>query len=532
MDYKRLKDPIYGYINIDNNYMQNIVDTSSFQRLRRIIQTSYSPLYSSAVHNRFVHSLGVYYLGTIAYYALRQEILLKTKTKLDLDEIGNTFILACLLHDVGHAPFSHTGESFYKRNNTYEELHKDLMQAVESESFNNDVPLSEMDAAAPHEIMSAIIGIDEYSELIPDKEMFARCITGYKYSNTSSDESIKNCLISLLNSKVIDVDKLDYLIRDAFISGFDTVNIDYNRLLTSLTIIENCGQYELAYYKSAISVIENVVYAHDAERKWIQTHPVVLYENYLLQHIFSRLICEIDSQGKNLFSRESLSKTGQDFGNGIRISLLCDDDIIFLMKNLFPNELSDEYFERKSRRHPIWKSEAEYKAFFLQVTAGGELLTNFENAMKATAIYFSKNTDSWVINESLIKKIENELAALEKSNLDFESKAAQKNNKTGMLKVMRCLKDYADKLNKKCDFVILMATQFNSGFSKPDFSATKIVFHTKSGDKVANFGEIVSSLNAKEKARDSFFYLFYNREEDNDDIDKAELCRRMFLAFI
>lgn len=61
-DYKRVKDPIYGYIKIPVTYMANIVDTAVFQRLRRIIQTSYSPLYSSAVHNRFVHSMGVFYI--------------------------------------------------------------------------------------------------------------------------------------------------------------------------------------------------------------------------------------------------------------------------------------------------------------------------------------------------------------------------------------------------------------------------------------------------------------------------------------
>ncbi len=62
---KRFKDPIYGYIDIDENIISNIVDTAGFQRLRNVIQTSYSPLYSSAVHNRFVHSLGVYHLGCI-----------------------------------------------------------------------------------------------------------------------------------------------------------------------------------------------------------------------------------------------------------------------------------------------------------------------------------------------------------------------------------------------------------------------------------------------------------------------------------
>lgn len=59
---KRLKDPIYGYIDIDDDIIDYIIDTATFQRLRTIIQTSYAPLFASAVHNRFVHSLGVYHL--------------------------------------------------------------------------------------------------------------------------------------------------------------------------------------------------------------------------------------------------------------------------------------------------------------------------------------------------------------------------------------------------------------------------------------------------------------------------------------
>ena len=112
-EYKRVKDPIYGYIRIPVKYMENIVDTAVFQRLRRVIQTSYSPLYSSAVHNRFVHSMGVFYLGELAVSQLIKEVKEKIDLPIDLDIIGELFKLACLLHDVGHAPFSHTGENFY-----------------------------------------------------------------------------------------------------------------------------------------------------------------------------------------------------------------------------------------------------------------------------------------------------------------------------------------------------------------------------------------------------------------------------------
>ena len=66
MAMKQFKDPIYGYINIPKTIVKDIIDTAEFQRLRYIKQTSYLPVYSAALHNRFIHSLGVYHLGKMA----------------------------------------------------------------------------------------------------------------------------------------------------------------------------------------------------------------------------------------------------------------------------------------------------------------------------------------------------------------------------------------------------------------------------------------------------------------------------------
>ncbi len=535
-EYKRVKDPIYGYIKIPVTYMTNIVDTAVFQRLRRVIQTSYSPLYSSAVHNRFVHSMGVFYLGELTVNQLLKEIGRKVNSSINLKDIGELFKLACLLHDVGHAPFSHTGEGFYLgKEHDYSLLHSRLTEAIGNHHFSKDIPKDSSSAAAPHEIMSAIIGISEFPmffETIEQKEFFARCITGYKYSEETIENNIKNCFISMLNSKVIDVDKLDYLIRDAYITGFDTVSIDFERLLSSLTISKDNGRYKIAYYKNAISVIENVVYAHDAERKWIQTHPVVLYEAYILQHIIGYLSETIDDGERRLFSLESLSKKGQKFKNNLSVSLLCDDDIIFLMKNTFRSQLSEEFFERKMRRHPVWKSEAEYKAFVLDMASGGSLLEKFEQAMSVTAKYLIKSTDSWVIDDALITKLEKEKETLLATEMDAETKNVQSENKDMILKVVHSLKEYAEEKGISCNFVILMASQFNSGFGKPDFSATNIAFQTKEGEKIAAVGKIVSSIEAKERDRDNFFYLFYKRKDsldaDGDDIDNQEICKKLF----
>lgn len=536
-EFKRIKDPIYGYIQIPVKYMTDIVDTAAFQRLRRILQTSYSPLYSSAVHNRFVHSMGVYYLGELAVKQLINEINKKASLSFDLSATGEIFKLACLLHDVGHAPFSHTGEKFYLGDgHDFSELHNKLAKVIASPDFEADIPGDKSQAAAPHEIVSAIVGLSEYESFFTDtedKEFFARCITGYQYSNIKSEvNNLKNCFISMLNSKVIDVDKLDYLIRDAYITGFDTVNIDYERLLTAITVAKDGGRYKIAYEKNAVSVIENVIYAHDAERKWIQTHPVVLYETYILQHAMSHLKVKIDGNGKNLFSLEALSIAGQQFDNGICISLLCDDDIIFLMKNMFNTELSQEYFERRQRRHPVWKSEAEYKVFLLNLAKSGTLLDEFEKAMSVTANYLVRSTDAWVIDDDLIKKLEEERERIYKEDMDQETRKVQLEDKERILKVMHALQSYAYDKQMKCNFVVLMASQFGSGFGKADFTETNVVFQTKEGEKTAKFSDIVSSLKAKEKQRENFFYLFYKRDPDADteeiDIDNQEICKRLF----
>lgn len=447
-------------------------------------------------------------------------------------------MIACLLHDVGHAPFSHTGEEFYLDDDKkFTGIHNKLKKVVAVEQFAADVPQEKTAAAAPHEIMSSIVGLISFPDFFCDeseREFFARCITGYKYSEKSVENDIRNCFIQLLNSKVIDVDKLDYLIRDAYITGFDTVSIDYERLLGALTVVKIDTGYELAYYKNAVSVIENVVYAHDAERKWIQSHPIVIYETYILQHIIANLCAQVNALGKNLFCLESLLNEGQEFKENVKVSLMSDDDIVYLMKNVFPNELTAEYFRRIDRRHPVWKSEAEYKTFFLGKTSGGEILKEFEIAMSATAKYLGGRSDIWTINQRLADVIKSELEEIDKKDLDDMSKAVQKKDKEKILKVVNCLQKYASEKKMKCDFIIIKATQFNSGFGKPDFSDTNISFPIGNGEeKIAKVGEIVSSLNAKGKDRDDFFYLFYKREgEGNIELESHELCRILIKEFV
>lgn len=75
---KKIRDPIYDYIVIEDGFLP-IINSVEFQRLRDVIQTSYTSIYPSALHNRFTHSLGVFWLGNIAFEALLNNSPKETK---------------------------------------------------------------------------------------------------------------------------------------------------------------------------------------------------------------------------------------------------------------------------------------------------------------------------------------------------------------------------------------------------------------------------------------------------------------------
>lgn len=123
---KTIRDPMYGYITIEAPFAQ-LLDTEEFQRLRNIRQTGYQSLYPSALHNRFVHSLGVFHLGKKALGYFENNINIQNEAIPGWDEIRNTFLTACLLHDVGHSPFSHTGEEYYTKGCNFEQEYTKLL---------------------------------------------------------------------------------------------------------------------------------------------------------------------------------------------------------------------------------------------------------------------------------------------------------------------------------------------------------------------------------------------------------------------
>lgn len=529
MGVKRFKDPIYGYITVDDRLIGDIIDTSAFQRLRDIIQTSYSPLYSSAVHNRFVHSMGVFHLGKIAAKAFHDS-LCKDSSQVfpDVEQYTEIFEMACLLHDVGHAPFSHTGEKLYLKSGERTELHSILIELTKDEELKKEIENNSY-KAAPHELMSAIISLKVYSNRIPDdkKSFFARCICGYKYVNDLDErKSYMNCLIELLNSKIIDVDKLDYLLRDAYMTGFDTVAIDYMRLLESVRVVKNVdGNYEICYNKSAVSVIENVVYAHDAERKWIQNHPIVLYEAHIIEEAMLAII-------RTLLKRESLSyeflmQDGVPVEGLGSIRLMGDSDVRYLMKNLPSESFKLEYYERKLRKHPLWKTEAEFQAIFQgreeELDLIKEEFDNLKDYLRSRGLPF-------LINEEAMNACKAEVEELEQSvkgtnGLELAKIQAALEAKREHVQWMEILEQFAAGQKIKFEFLIIYTDQFNSGFRKQEFGNIKIIFPELKNP--CRFGEVSNVLKSEKSKGEKFFFLYYARENDAKEVSITDLVKQM-----
>lgn len=377
---KIFRDSIHGYITIPVEYCDYLIDTPHFQRLRNIEQTSMRVLYPSAHHDRFIHSLGVYHLGKIAFDNLERNIK-------DDKELGpfdddqwyvwrHSFLIACLMHDCAHSPFSHTFESYYDRNKN-KPIKEELAKLAKLKS-----EISELPSGAPHEKVSAIIILKVYKKAIRriigpkkyDPNLIVRMITGWNYQIKDSEEQeVEDCLIHLLNGTAIDVDKLDYIIRDTWASGFNNTTIDINRLLSALTITTFNDQLKLTFKKSALSVIQNVIIARNYLYRWIYPHHKVIYDTYILEKAVQAIPTGIGIKRpsecveslEKIFSVDALL-------NCITIRkkkfyMPNDGDLIYYIKNMSSENKQSFAYEWISRKHKckaLWKSYAEFCLFF------------------------------------------------------------------------------------------------------------------------------------------------------------------------
>lgn len=228
--YYEIRDPIYGFITIDD-WERDIINHEWFQRLRRIRQLAFTDMvYPGASHTRLEHSLGVMHLAGRAYEILTRnaKYVERLQSELGYRDEGIKrdrclVRLAALLHDIGHGPFSHVSESLMrddpeklkigKRGKDAKYTHEQYSAAI-IKTFFKDVINGNQTNATNYGITA-----DEVADLLEGRPSLGR----------------KLFWRSFLSSQV-DVDRMDYLLRDSYHAGVQYGHYDLDRLLNTMAI--------------------------------------------------------------------------------------------------------------------------------------------------------------------------------------------------------------------------------------------------------------------------------------------------------
>ena len=351
---KIFNDPIYGFITIPNSLIFDLIQHKYFQRLRRISQMGLSYLvYPGAHHTRFHHALGSMHLMQKAINVLR----FKEVTISDQEENG--LLMAILLHDIGHGPFSHAMEHSIVNDISHEEISLKFMEKLDDE-FNGNLTLA----------------ISIFKGEYPRKFM-----------------------CQLISSQ-LDMDRADYLKRDSFYTGVSEGNINSERLITMLNVVDD----ELVVEEKGIYSVEKFLVARRFMYWQVYLHKTGVVAEQLLTQTLKRAK-ELVERGEVLVCSEALSYflnsqiSNANFDDDVLdiFSKLDDYDIISAMKNWQnhddfvlsnlcemiinrdllkikiknkPSKRSDlqSHVEALMTKYNITKAEAEYFVFSGEIT--------------------------------------------------------------------------------------------------------------------------------------------------------------------
>ena len=246
---KIINDPVHGFIKIPYEILYDVLEHRYFQRLRRISQTGLlSLVFPGATHTRFHHALGAMHLMFTALETL------KLKNVKISDEEEKAALLAILLHDVGHGPYSHALESLLMEDWHHEKLSILLMKKLNNE-FNGELDLAiEMFQGKYH------------------RKFFNQLITSQ-----------------------LDVDRLDYLKRDSFFTGVSEGSVNTQRIISMMNVKDD----ELLIDEKGVYSIENFLTARMFMYWQVYYHKTSALAEHLLVKILSRAK-QLISEGKQV----------------------------------------------------------------------------------------------------------------------------------------------------------------------------------------------------------------------------------------
>lgn len=242
-----IKDPIYGYIGI-TELDRKLIDTWPLQRLRRIRQLAGSEyVYPGASHTRFEHSLGVMHLAS--------RLSSSSRISRSLNKVAEKIRIAALLHDIGHGPFSHVFESLLE---SLGKTHEDLTMWIILESEIADV----------------------LSEHGYDVGEIAKMAVG-KSGNTLANQIIRSS---------IDVDKMDFIVRDNYHTGAGYGSVDVFRIIDSVDVIDG----NLSVNVNSLSALEALLIARIESFRTVYFHRTARAAQIMLADALKKANEEID----------------------------------------------------------------------------------------------------------------------------------------------------------------------------------------------------------------------------------------------
>lgn len=343
---KVLRDLVHGYINL-TEFDLEIIDTKYFQRLKDIRQLTCQHVYPGAKHTRFEHSLGVLELTRQAVVSLNRngEFIANKDSKHKISpELEFNVSMAALLHDIGHCPFSHMGERQFDIKALRDEFSKELNEfnsknggrlfETTDVTYAVDVAKDRQQVTnhkSAHEIISCILVLKTFSDQlnkyasIIDFEFIIRCIMGVQYSYGA--KGIENILIRLISSSALDMDKLDYIMRDTIYTGVSVPNIDTQRIFNNMFIDRD----KIVFNSKSVPALQNLIEARDNLYMWVYNHHAVVYTDFLYYYILRRLSHnhkDIHSKEDDGGSKQDKAKT--DYPVPFTVGCLTNDELFSL----------------------------------------------------------------------------------------------------------------------------------------------------------------------------------------------------------
>lgn len=300
-----IMDPVHGMITVKEE-LEGIVTSELFNRMRNISQLgTIQYIFPGANHSRYSHSLGVYHLGSrlankIKYHISSDKCFnLKNADESLWNVIENTFLAACLLHDIGHLPFSHSLHKQYENTNI-----EDMAIFKESkylDYFSYKIYESIAKEKCNHELTGLLLsGTILHKKMEIDPSLFAfflniatvresinldiKQLADKYFANGSEGFSIFEIFAQYI-SGCFDLDKMDYLVRDSNFTGVP-ISLDIDLIFKSFELRKFNGDTIVSYPRRMRLVLDQFIYARLLMYNQVYFHP----KNIVLERIISDII--------------------------------------------------------------------------------------------------------------------------------------------------------------------------------------------------------------------------------------------------